>query len=462
MFEEHDAAAARPLWLVTEGSLDPWLEAQDSATRGWLASMRFRAERHQVAAVPGADGGLRMAVVGLGKVQDLESLEPFHVAGAPGRLPPGAWRIENPLLARAATAAAIGWAYGSYRFERYRRQPALEKPVAALVPPQLAEMAHVRRVSAALAMARDLINTPACDLTPQRLAEQALEMATRCGAHGHILTGDALREGYPAIHAVGRAAESAPRLVDFHWGDPGAPRVTLVGKGVCFDSGGLDVKGPSGMLLMKKDMGGAACTLALARLVMESSLPVRLRVLVPAVENAISGSAYRPGDVLATRKGISVEVGNTDAEGRLVLCDALAAADVEKPDLLVDLATLTGAARVALGPELPALFGNRTETVERLARHGRELGDPLWPMPLWDGYEDEFASSVGDINNVSALPFAGSIIAGLFLRRFVTEARDWLHVDLYAWNGKDRPGRPVGAEPQAVRALYALLVERYG
>ncbi len=462
MFEEQHTTTARPLWLVTEAGLESWLQAQDASSRGWLAAMRFRAERHQVAAVPGADGEPRMAVLGLGKLQSIESLEPFHVAGAPGRLPPGPWRVEIPLPARAATAAAIGWAYGSYRFERYRKPSSTELPLAALVPPQLAEMAHVRRVSAALAMARDLINTPACDLTPQRLAEQALEMATRCGAHGHILAGDALREGYPAIYAVGRAAESAPRLVDFHWGDAGAPRVTLVGKGVCFDSGGLDIKGAPGMLLMKKDMGGAACVLALARLVMESSLPVRLRVLVPAVENAIAGGAYRPGDVLATRKGITVEVGNTDAEGRLVLCDALAAADVEKPDLLVDLATLTGAARVALGPELPALFGSRTETVEALARHGRELGDPLWPMPLWDGYEDDFSSRVGDINNVSASPLAGSIIAGLFLRRFVTEARDWLHVDLYAWNGKDRPGRPVGAEPQAVRALYALLVERYG
>ena len=213
---------------------------------------------------------------------------------------------------------------------------------------------------------------------------------------------------------------------------------------------------------MKKDMGGAACALALARVVMESALPVRLRVLIPAVENAISGNAYRPGDVLETRSGLTVEVGNTDAEGRLVLCDALAAADVERPDLLVDLATLTGAARVALGAELPALYGNLAGTVEALARHGRNLGDPLWPMPLWDGYEDEIASRVGDVGNVSASAFAGSIIGALFLRRFVSEARDWLHVDLYAWNGKERPGRPVGAEPQAVRALYALLVERYG
>jgi leucyl aminopeptidase len=238
--------------------------------------------------------------------------------------------------------------------------------------------------------------------------------------------------------------------------------VTLVGKGVCFDTGGLDVKAAAGMLLMKKDMGGAACVLALARVIMESALPVRLRVLVPAVENAIAGNAYRPGDVLRTRKGLTVEVGNTDAEGRLVLCDALAAADADQPELLIDMATLTGAARVALGPELPALFGARSATVEALLRHGRELADPLWPMPLWDGYDDEIGSKVADLNNVSGSTFAGAVIGGLFLRRFVASERDWLHVDLYAWNSKERPGRPVGAEPQAVRALYALLVERFG
>jgi leucyl aminopeptidase len=271
-----------------------------------------------------------------------------------------------------------------------------------------------------------------------------------------------LCEGFPAIHAVGRAADSAPRLVDFTWGDPRAPRVTLVGKGVCFDSGGLDIKNPQGMLLMKKDMGGAACVLALARMVMESALPVRLRVLIPAVENAIAGNAYRPGDVLRMRKGLTVEVGNTDAEGRLVLADALAAADAEGPALLVDLATLTGAARVALGPELPATFGNRPATVDDVVRHGRSLADPLWPMPLWDGYDDELASKVADLGNVSAYAFAGAVIGGLFLRRFVTESRDWLHIDLYAWNAKERPGRPVGAEPQSVRALYALLLERFG
>jgi leucyl aminopeptidase len=287
-------------------------------------------------------------------------------------------------------------------------------------------------------------------------------MAQQLGARGRIVTGDALREGFPAVHAVGQAATSAPRLLDFNWGEADAPKVTLVGKGVCFDSGGLDIKPAAGMLLMKKDMGGAACVLALARVIMESQLPVRLRVLVPAVENAIAGNAYRPGDVLRTRKGITVEVGNTDAEGRLVLADALAAADAEQPDLIVDFATLTGAARVALGAELPALFGTREDTVETVRRHGRRLADPVWPMPLWNGYDDEISSRIADVNNVSGSTFAGAIIGGLFLRRFVTATPDWLHLDVYCWNPKERPGRPVGAEPQAVRALHALLVERYG
>jgi leucyl aminopeptidase len=429
MFEDLHAAAARPLWLVAESDLGRWLGAQDGPTRTWLEALRFRAERHQLACLPAADGGVRGAVLGVGPLGSLEALEPWHVAGAVDRLPAGAWRIEEALPAAAATAAALGWAYGSYRFDRYRSQPR-SASATTLVTPQLADMTYVRRMAAALGMARDLINTPAADLTPARLAEEALALASRCGAKGREISGDALREGYPAIHAVGQAAALAPRLVDFTWGDSAAPRVTLVGKGVCFDSGGLDVKTAAGMLLMKKDMGGAACVLALARMVMESQLPVRLRVLVPAVENAISGAAYRPGDVLRMRKGVTVEVGNTDAEGRLVLADALAVADAERPDLLIDLATLTGAARVALGPELPALFGTQDSTVETVLSHGRRLGDPLWHMPLWSGYDDEFSSKVADINNVSASTFAGSIIGALFLKRFVTESRDWLHCDL--------------------------------
>jgi leucyl aminopeptidase len=461
MFEDRDAAAARPLWLVAEGDLAAWLASQDEATRAWLTALRFRAERHQVTCIARPDGSVSGAVLGLGALSSIGALEPWHIAGAVDRLPGGPWRIETPLPAEAATAAALGWAHGSYRFERYRSKPKAAAS-AVLVPPQLADMAYVRRTAAAIAMARDFINMPAADLSPDRLADEALALARANGAEGRCIIGDALREGYPAIHAVGQASAVAPRLVDFTWGDPSAPKVTLVGKGVCFDTGGLDIKPAAGMLLMKKDMGGAACVLALARMVMESALPVRLRVLVPAVENSISGNAYRPGDVLRTRKGVTVEIGNTDAEGRLILCDALALADTERPDLLIDLATLTGAARVALGPELPALFGTREETVDALLRHGRRIADPLWPMPLWAGYDDDIASKIADVNNASSSTFAGAIIGGLFLKRFVTESKDWLHVDLFGWNPKDRPGRPVGAEPQAVRALYALLAERYG
>ncbi len=339
MFEDRDAAAARPLWLVAEGDLAAWLATQDEGTRAWLTALRFRAERHQVTCIARPDGSVGGAVLGLGALGSIGALEPWHIAGAVDRLPGGPWRIETPLPAEAATAAALGWAHGSYRFERYRSKPKAAAS-AVLVPPQLADMAYVRRMAAAIAMARDFINTPAADLSPEKLAEEALALARANGAEGRCIIGDALREGYPAIHAVGQAAAVAPRLVDFTWGDPAAPKVTLVGKGVCFDTGGLDIKPPAGMLLMKKDMGGAACVLALARMVMESSLPVRLRVLVPAVENSIAGNAYRPGDVLRTRKGITVEVGNTDAEGRLILCDALALADTERPDLLIDLATL--------------------------------------------------------------------------------------------------------------------------
>jgi leucyl aminopeptidase len=461
MFEEREVAGARPLWLVTEKNLESWLAGRTSEERTWLGAMNFRAERHQVVILPDSSSKVGGAVLGLGSLSSLDRLELWHLTGAADRLPAGAWRIADPLPVAAATAAALGWAYGSYRFERFRSKPRAA-PTAVLVPPQLADMAYVRRMAAALAMARNLINLPAGELTPERLAHEAFEMATRCGAEGRVLVGDALRDGFPAVHSVGQASACAPRLVDFSWGDPTARRVTLVGKGVCFDSGGLDLKPAAGMLLMKKDMGGAACALALARVVMESGLPVRLRVLVPTVENAVAGNAYRPGDVLRTRKGITVEVGNTDAEGRLILADALAEADADRPDLLVDLATLTGAARIALGPELPALFGNRDDTVEALFQQGRRLADPVWPMPLWDGYDDDFPSKIADINNVSGSTFAGAIIGGLFLRRFVSPGTDWLHLDLFGWNPKERPGRPVGGEPQAIRALHALLVERYG
>jgi leucyl aminopeptidase len=301
---------------------------------------------------------------------------------------------------------------------------------------------------------------------PAELAAAARQLAERHQAHYRQWVGeDLLAAKFLAIHAVGRASASAPRLVDIQWSPLNGkdlPRLTLVGKGVCFDSGGLDIKPSSGMALMKKDMGGAAVALALANMLMRANIAARLRVLVPAVENSIGGNAYRPGDVLATHKGLTVEVGNTDAEGRLVLCDALSLADAERPDLIIDFATLTGAARVALGPELPALFGSDEKMVQALARIAAVEHDPLWPMPLWTGYDDELGSKIADLNNVAASGFAGAIFGALFLKRFVTETPNWLHIDLYAWNPKERPGRGVGAEAHAVRGVYRYLVERYG
>jgi leucyl aminopeptidase len=463
MFETNDTSAAGSLWLVSKSELTGGLREHDETTRSWLRRVGFRAERNEVAFVPGKDGGVGGAVIGLGDLADPGGVELWHLAGVPERLKAGSWRIENALPARAATAAALGWAYGGYRFDRYRSKPGTgTEPAATLVPPQLADMSYVRHMAGSLAMARDLINTPAGDMTPQELARRALELASAHGGSGREITGAALSEAYPAIHAVGRAAVNSPRLIDFNWGDVTDPKVTLVGKGVCFDSGGLDIKPADGMRLMKKDMGGAACTLALARMIMASGLQVRLRVLIPAVENAIAGDSLRPGDVIRMRSGQTVEVGNTDAEGRLVLADAITEAVADDPELIIDLATLTGAARIALGAELPALFGNRQATVDALLRQGRETADPLWQLPLWSGYESELRSEVADCNNVSGNAFAGAVIAGLFLRRFAGEQRDWLHVDLFGWNPKARPGRPVGAEAGAVRALYALLAERFG
>ncbi len=451
-----------PLWLVAERDATTWtarLGDGAGAAAAWAAAQGFNGERGRVLALPAPDGSLGGIAVGLGALSSPDEVAIAHLQGVPDRVPAGTYRLADPLPAGAATRAALGWALGRYRFQRYRSGP--EVAVATLALPDGADGAHVRRVAAADALARDLINTPAADLGPADLGAAVARVAERHGASVRELVGTALlAERFPAIHAVGRAAAQAPRLVELRAGAEG-PRITLVGKGVCFDTGGLDLKPASGMALMKKDMGGAACALALAQLILDARLPVRLRLLVAAVENSVAGNAYRPGDVLHTRKGLTVEVTNTDAEGRLVLADALAYADEERPDLLVDLATLTGAARVALGPELPAAFGSDPALVQELVAAGEAEGDPLWPMPLWPGYEDELTSKVADLANASSSGFAGAITAGLFLRRFVGPSTPWLHVDLYGWNGRERPGRPVGAEAQAVRALYRMIATRH-
>jgi leucyl aminopeptidase len=448
------------LWLLYDDEIEAWRAGQAPLARQWLAEQNFKAEKHRVMLLPDSDGGIACAAAGLGKRQGELSL--WHAAGLAERLPARRFRLAQAFSAVEATQLALGFAYGAYRFERYR---SCKNELASLDPPSNADREYLDNAAESLRMARDWINTPAGDFGPPQLAAAARQIADRHRAGYQEWVGqDLLTANFPAIHAVGRASSEAPRLVELRWTPPGGdayPCVALIGKGVCFDSGGLDIKSFAGMALMKKDMGGAAIALALANLLMSVKIRARLRVLVPAVENAISGNAYRPGDVLATRKGLTVEVGNTDAEGRLVLCDALAFADAERPALIIDFATLTGAARVALGPELPALFGNEERVVHELARVAAAEHDPLWPMPLWAGYEDELASKVADLSNVASSTFAGAIFGALFLKRFVTES-PWMHIDLFAWNSKDRPGRSVGAEPQGLRAVHRYLVERFG
>ncbi|MFO1465238.1 MAG: leucyl aminopeptidase family protein [Steroidobacteraceae bacterium] len=453
-----------PLHLVFEDQVQAFCANLPAPAQRWVRAQGWSGERHRLLLLPDAQGELCAAAYGLGKRAGEINL--WHAAGLPGSLPARRFRLAQSFTAAEATAILSGFAYGSYRFDRYRK-PAPAR-LATLEPPANADQAHARRLEQALRLGRDFINTPAADFGPGRLLGEMRELAGRRGAAFRQWRGDELQgAGFPAVHAVGRAAAEPPGVGEIRWSPPGAkpgelPRVTLVGKGVCFDSGGLDIKPAAGLLLMKKDMGGAAAVLALADLAMDAGLRAELRVLVPAVENAIGGNAYRPGDVLATRKGLTVEVGNTDAEGRLVLCDALAAADEEPGDVLIDFATLTGAARVALGPDLPALFGTDPVSVQELCACGDDEADPLWPMPLWSGYEDELASKIADINNVSASPFAGAIFGALFLRRFVTAHPRWLHVDLYGWNPRERPGRPVGAELQGVRAFHRWLLRRFG
>ncbi|HRQ82059.1 MAG TPA: leucyl aminopeptidase family protein, partial [Azospirillaceae bacterium] len=382
--------------------------------------------------------------------------EPWSWGGLPTALPPFDYRLDpQPAL---PDMAALGWALGSYRFTRYKP---VDRPLARLAWPDGADRAAVERAYRAVALTRDMINTPAADMGPAELELTARAVATDHGATIETVVGHELAACFPAVHAVGRASPRAPRLIDLRWGDPEHPKVTLVGKGVCFDSGGLDIKPSSGMLNMKKDMGGAAHALALARMVMAAELPVRLRLLIPAVENVIDGSAFKPMDILKTRKGLTVEVGNTDAEGRLILCDALAAACEETPELLIDFATLTGAARVALGPDLPALFCNDDQLAADLTAAGERTHDPMWRLPLWKPYAKGLEGKISDLSSTGGSAFAGAIYAALFLERFVAKGVAWAHFDIYAWNQSRRPGRPEGGEAMTLRAVFDMLRARY-
>ncbi|SDB56107.1 leucyl aminopeptidase family protein [Bauldia litoralis] len=450
------ATSSTPIHAVTPASLGAFVAGPGAAAAGWIADSGFNAgAAGAILAIPDADGGRAAILFGLGEAAAPNPL----IAGAlSAALPAGTYRLESGFDDPAM--ATLAFALGAYRFTRYRAG----EPAPRLVIPPGIDADRVIRIADGVTLTRDLVNTAANDLGPAELAEAAEELAERHGAGFAVTMGDALAEGFPMIHTVGAAAVAAraPRLIDFTWGNADAPKVTLVGKGVCFDTGGLDLKPSAGMLLMKKDMGGAANVLGLAHMIMAAGLPVRLRVLIPAVENAVSGIAFRPGDVLRSRKGLTVEIGNTDAEGRLVLADALALACEESPDLVIDMATLTGAARVALGPELPPVYTDDERLAADVMRHSEIAADPVWRMPLWSPYMAMLESKIADINNAGATPFAGSITAALFLQRFVPADIAWLHADIFAWTPAPKPGRPQGGEAHAIRALYSCLEERYG
>ncbi|YBV95798.1 leucyl aminopeptidase family protein [Phyllobacteriaceae bacterium JZ32] len=446
---------SRPVWLVTSEGFDK-LPLPDG-TAAWARANGFTGQAGRVLLMPNREGGIAGALLGVEKAD--KDGQSRLLAGKLARdLPEGTWHIEGDVA--DADLLALAFLMGGYSFDRYRSKA--ENARKVLVLPEGAEEAEIRRIFAGVALARDLINTPANDMGPEALEEAARKLATAHGAEIAVTAGQELLDrNFPMIHAVGRAGAQAPRLIDITWGSDDHPKVTLVGKGVCFDTGGLDIKPASGMLLMKKDMGGAANVLGLAHMIMDARLPVRLRVLIPAVENAISGNAFRPGDILKSRKGVTVEIGNTDAEGRLVLADALALADEEAPEFLIDMATLTGAARVALGPDLPPFYTDDDGFAGEVAEAARTAADPVWRMPLWEPYEKKLSSRVADINNVTSDGFAGSVTAALFLKRFVEKARIWSHFDIFGWTPVEKPAAPVGGEAQAIRALYHLMKQRF-
>jgi leucyl aminopeptidase len=451
------SANAVPVWFVTEQSSAEIIGRLGEFAVRFAAASGFEpsAGRHLLA--PDASGGLAAVIFAIegADARDRDPLLPGKLATL---LPAGVYRFAN--APHDSGLAALAFLLGLYRFTRYR---AAKNSRPELVAPEEIDAARIETIAESIAFGRELINTPANDLSPDALEQAVVDLARFFDAPVRIVRGDALRhENFPLIHAVGRAAAEAPRLVEFSLGREGARKVTLVGKGVTFDTGGLDIKPASGMEIMKKDMGGAAAALSLARMIAQTKIGVRLRVLIPIVENAISASAFRPGDVIRSRKGLTVEIGNTDAEGRLILADALALADEESPELLIDFATLTGAARVALGPDLPPFYTDDEALAADIARHAGAQRDPLWRLPLWRPYDAMLTGKIADISNAPGSPFAGSITAALFLQRFVTNAKAWAHFDVYAWNPSARPHGPEGGEVQAARALFSLIAERYG
>ncbi|SFH65894.1 leucyl aminopeptidase family protein [Albimonas pacifica] len=454
-----EASDARPLRLVAADGLDRALGALDPAQRAWVEATGFRARLGQLCLVPGPGGAPGLALFGHGDAA-ARARSRFDLGRAAAELPEGTWRLEAPEEHQAE--AALGWLLSRTRFDRYRK--GAEAKDVRLAVPETLDAERLHRIADGVALTRWLIDTPANDMGPAEIEAAARALAAEQGAEVSSIVGDALLEAnFPLVHAVGRAAAPGrePRVIDLTWGDPDAPKVTLVGKGIAFDTGGLNLKPGASMGLMKKDMGGAANVLGLARMVMAQGLPVRLRVLVASAENAVSSASFRPGDILTSRKGLTVEINNTDAEGRLVLADALALADEESPDVLLCWATLTGAARVALGPELPPFFTDDQILAMELTDASHRVRDPLWRMPFWPGYEEKIEPGIADLDNAPSGGMAGAITAALFLRRFVENARAFAHFDIYGWTQSTRPGRPKGGEAMGARAAFAVLSDRH-
>ncbi|MGR3514417.1 MAG: leucyl aminopeptidase family protein [Paracoccaceae bacterium] len=448
-----DASGARPLYLVAKDTLEDGLSKLPEQQRAWAETSGFKGAVGEVVLLPAPEGGIAGALGGIGGPKD-RARGRFLVAALRSKLPNGVWRFETTLTGSDLDEAALAWLLAGYRYDRYAANAA---PKATLVAPDGVDAARLEAIAAGEALARDLINTPASDMGPDELEAAARALADAQQAEIEVISGEALlAANHPMIHTVGRASPREPRLIDLRWGSSG-PRLTLVGKGVCFDTGGLNLKPGASMGLMKKDMGGAANVLGLAQMIMTARLPVQLRVLIPAVENAVSGSAFRPGDILTSRKGLTVEINNTDAEGRLVLADALALADETPPDLIVSMATLTGAARVAVGPDLAPFYTDHDEDAAALAASASTVRDPVWRLPFWDPYEEMIQPGIADLDNAPKGGFAGSITAALFLRRFVTDTPRYMHFDIYGWTPSAKPGRPKGGTGQGIRALFDAL-----
>jgi leucyl aminopeptidase len=447
---------ARPIHLVDKDSFAAWAKRRPAEDRALLEANRFDGKKDRDFVLLPRGGEFEV----VSAVKNAASLSPWSLATLAERLPEGTYKLAQG----EPGSAALGWLLGQHLFDEYRSaKDEPERRLRVLVTGEAAQIDETVRLAEATALVRDLVNTPAADLGPAELEAAARDVAKAGGVQLRVTRDEDLRKGFPLIAAVGAAAipERAPRLIEFEWGKPADPRIAIIGKGVCFDSGGLDLKTAAGMRLMKKDMGGAAHALALARLVIAARLPVRLHLLVPAVENAVSGAAYRPGDIVKSRKGTFVEIDNTDAEGRLILADALTKAVEAKPELIVDFATLTGAARVALGPDLPAFFANQEELASSVLTAGGEVEDPVWRMPLWEPYDEMLKSDVADFANSSNTPMAGCITAALFLKKFVPDEVQWAHLDTYAWRDSAKPGRPKGGDALGLRAVFSGLSKRY-